>query len=251
MAGCALLAHFLLLKKRPRNGGTCALIIAAVTLLGSAQAGQPADDVVAYELTLKSPSGAVLPEVRLLDRPIIAAEVNRDLNALASGLACPKRTKYTVPLAYRSRASVTYAANDVLSVSVHAAYNCGGAYPTNDANVSMTYDLESGERVPFELLFADYRRDEARIVRVLLPALRAAGMIFSEQCAGVLTAENLSSYGFAYSLSRAGLTVQPNFPHAIEACSQGATVPFRHLRAFARADGVLARVAHAERRHAP
>jgi hypothetical protein len=152
-------------------------------------------------------------------------------------------TKHTAPLAYRSRASVTYAANDVLSVSVHVAYNCGGAYPTNDANASVTYDLRSGEQIPFEMLFADYRLDKARIVRVLLPALRATGMAVSEACSGVLTVKNLSDYGFAYSLSRAGLTVQPRFPHVIEACSQEATVPFRHLKAFARADGLLKRVA--------
>ena len=216
-------------------------------LLGSARASQSGNDTVTYELTARSPSGAVLPQVVLPDRPAVAAMVNRDLKAIASGLRCPKGTEHTNPLTYRSRASVTYAANDVLSVSVHAAYDCGGAYPTNDANASVTYDLRTGEQIPFEMLFADYRRDEVRIVRVLLPALRAAGMAVSEQCARVLTAGNLSGYGFAYSLSRAGLTVQPRFPHVIEACSQAVTVPFRHLAAFTRADGVLARVANAER----
>lgn len=245
MAGCALFTPFLPPNKRPRNGGTCAFIVAAVILLGSARAAQPADAAVTYELTSRSPSGAVLPQVRLPDRPTVAAKVNRDLKAVASGLMCPKRTEHTASLAYRSRASVMYAPDDVLSVSIHAAYDCGGAYPTNDANASVTYDLRSGERLPFEMLFADYGRDEARIVRALLPALRAVGMVASGQCATVLTAENLSAYGLAYSLSRAGLTVQPRFPHVIAACSQEATVPFRHLAAFARADGVLARVANA------
>lgn len=229
----------------------CALIVAASILLNFAQASRPGNDTVTYELTARSPSGAILPQVILPDRPAVAAEVNRDLKAVASGLRCLKGTKHTAPLAYRSRASVTYAANDVLSVSVHAAYDCGGAYPTNDANASVTYDLRSGERVPFEVLFTNYRRDEAHIVRALLPALRAAGMAASKACSGVLTAENLSSYGFAYALSRAGLTVQPRFPHVIEACSQESTVPFRRLEVFAWADGVLARVANAERRHAP
>lgn len=211
------------------------------------QAAQPAEDAVTYELSLRSPSGAVLPQVKLPERPAVMNRVNRDLEALASGLRCPKGTKHTAPLAYRSRAAVTYAADSVLSVFVHAAYNCGGAYPTADANVSVTYDLRTGEQVPFELLFAHYRRDEAHIVRALLPAVRAAGMKVSGGCAEVLTAENLSGYGFAYSLSRAGLTVQPRFPHVIAACSREATVPYRRLEAFAQADGVLVRVAERPR----
>ncbi len=127
--------------------------------------------------------------MKLPERPAVAARVNREIEALASELRCPEGTKHTAPLAYRSRAAVTYAADDVLSVSVHAAYDCG-AYPTDDANASVTYDLRTGEHVPFEMLFADYGRDEARIVRALLPALRKAGFAVSEACAEVLTSEN-------------------------------------------------------------
>jgi len=246
VVGCILLTCFLPTKKRGRRGGTYTFIVAALILLNFAQASQPGN-AVTYELSVRSLSGAVLPRVRLPDRQAVAVKVNQELEALASRFRCPKGTKYIGPLAYRSRASVTYAANDVLSVSIHAAYDCGGAYPTGDANLSVTYDLRTGERVPFEMLFADYGQDEARIVHALLPFLRASGMAVSEACAGVLTAQNLSSYGFAYSLSQAGLTVQPNFPHVIAACSQEVIVPYGRLKAFARADGVLARVANAER----
>lgn len=224
-----------------------AFIVAALILLNFAQASHPGNDAVAYELSLKSPSGAVLPRVRLPDRQAVAVMVNRELEALASRLRCSEDTKYMGPLSYRSQASVTYAANDVLSVSVHASYDCGGAYPTNNANASVTYDLRTGEQVPFERLFANHGRDEARIVRALLPALKAAGMAVSGQCAGVLTEENLATYGFAYSLSQAGLTVQPDFPHVIAACAREVSVPYGRLKAFARADGVLVRVAKAGR----
>ena len=247
MVGCILLTCFLPTKKRGRRGGTYAFIVAALILLNFAQASQPGNDAVTYELSLRSPSGAVLPRVRLPDRPAVAAKVNQELEALASELTCPNDTKHAAPPAYRSQASVTYAANDVLSVSVHASYDCGGAYPTNNANASVTYDLRTGEQVPFERLFANHGRDEARIVRALLPALKAAGMAVSGQCAGVLTEENLATYGLAYSLSQAGLTVQPDFPHVIAACSREVTVPYGRLEAFAQADGVLARVANAGR----
>ena len=247
MVGCILLTCCLPTKKRVRRGGPYAFIVAALILLNFAQASQPGNDAVAYELSLRSPSGAVLPRLRLPDRQAVAVKVNQELEALASGLRCPESTKHIGPRVYRSRASVTYAANDVLSVSIHVAYDCGGAYPTGDVNLSVTYDLRTGERVPFKMLFANYGRDEARIVRALLPALKAAGMAVSGQCAEVLTAENLSSYSFAYSLSRTGLTAQPNFPHAIEACSREVTVLFGHLEALARTNGVLARVANAGR----
>jgi hypothetical protein len=251
VVGCTLLTCFLPTKKRERRGGTYAFIIVALIFLNFAQASQPGNDAVTYELSLRSPSGAVLPRVRLPDRQAVAVKVNQELEALASRLRCLEGTKHLSPLAYRSRASVTYASNDVLSVSIHAAYDCGGAYPTGDANASVTYDLRTGKRVPFEMLFENYRRDEARIVRALLPALRAAGMAVSKACSRVLTAENLSTYGFAYSLSQVELTVQPDFPHVIAACSQEVTVPYGRLKAFVRADGVLARVTNAERRYVP
>lgn len=208
---------------------------------GGATAGGPVEVRTVRDTT----SGAELPRVTLSGRPDAERRVNADLDSLSASLTCEGATP--ADSSYTSRVSVEHAADDVLSVSVHASYYCGGAYPTNDANLSVTYDLTTGEPVPFAALFRDYEADQAAIVGVLQSTLSAAGTEGDggAGCPDVLSTESLASYGFAYTLSDAGLTVQPEFPHVIEACAVESLVPFESVRAFAADGGVLARVADA------
>ena len=191
-------------------------------------------------------TGAELPRVALAGRGEVEARVNTALDSLARSLRCDPETQAPGAPAstFETRTSVTHAADDVLSVSVHASYYCGGPYPTNDANLSVTYDLATGAAVPFEALFLDYDADRVAITGVLQTSLQPAASDM-EDCDDLFTAEALAATTFDYTISPAGLDVQPAFPHVIEACAVTATVPLASLRAFAPDGGVLARVADA------
>jgi hypothetical protein len=214
-------------------------------------------DKVETRLVRSPRSGALLPRLVRFHDPAIQDKVNRQLDSLADSLSCEDQgAAASSPTDFESTAKVTYAANDILSVSVHASFFCGGPYPTNDANLSVTYDLRTGSLVPFKGLFADYQRDAAEIVRVLFPekvaraeSWAAAGREESgESCddtPSLFSIDSLLETGFSYVLSPDGLVVQPNFPHVVEACAEMATVSYDKLRRFAAADGILARVAGA------
>lgn len=210
---------------------------------------------VEYRLVRNSRSNALLPRLIRFHNFAIQDKVNRQLDSLADSLFCEDQGASTsLPEYFESVAKVTYAADDILSVSVHASYYCGGPYPTNDSNLSVTYDLRTGSPVPFEGLFADYQRNAAEIVRALYPEKVARAENWAatgqeesgESCddaPSLFSIDSLLESGFSYVLAPDGLVVQPNFPHAAEACAETATVPYERLRRFAAPQGILTRVA--------
>ena len=189
-------------------------------------------------------TGVDLPRVAIAGRPEVEARVNASLDSL-SRVAPLRRRAGVGHVVRRRRTSVAHAADGVLSVSVHAQYDCGGPYPTNDANLSVTYDLETGETVPFPALFRDYAADRAAIAGVLETTLRLRAWPRTRSCADVLTRDALAGTEIAYTLTADGVAVQPVFPHATEACAVESTIPYGSLRAYARDGGALARVADA------
>jgi hypothetical protein len=211
-------------------------------------------------------SGALLPRLIRFHDPAIQETVNRQLDSLAGSLLCDTDPEDSPeiedspgsPGSFESIAKVTYAASDVLSVSVHSSYYCGGPYPTNDDNRSVTFDLKTGLIVPFEELFSDYERDAESIIRTLYPKHVARAEYLAatghdepgESCdddAFSFSIPNLLESGFSYALSSEGLIVQPDFPHVSEACAEEIIVQFDQVRRFAAPNGVLARVSDAKR----
>lgn len=212
---------------------------------------------VEYQLVRHPRSKVQLPRLSRFRNTAVQEKVNRELDSLAGSLLCEDRPVVDIPVYFKAATQVTYAADDVLSVSVHASYYCGGPYPTNDANLSVTYDLKTGSAVSFEELFTDYQRDAAEIVRALYPEriARAEKLVAAghtepgENCDDdpfIFSIDHLLESGFSYALSNDGLIVQPNFPHVIEACAEVLTVPFERILDFAASNGILARVANSE-----
>jgi hypothetical protein len=54
--------------------------------------------------------------------------------------------------------------------------------------------------------------------------------------------DRFESFSIAFNFSKAGLSVQPDWPHVMEACAERVTVPYAKLSRFAAPDGLLARV---------
>lgn len=187
-------------------------------------------------------SGVEMPRIRLPDRPEVEKRVNDQFDSLAASLTCFDVEMDGENAWYDTSTVVTYAANDVLSVQVVSSYYCGGAYPTNGADSSMTFDLRTGQAVGFRALFADYEGDGAAIARAYLKRLFPEDL---EDCEDVLTVEELDGHYFAYTVSPEGLRLQPAFPQAFAACGHRATLPFSGLRPFAAPGGILVRLADA------
>lgn len=226
-----------------------ALLAAAGCTDTSADPAAPATSAagsVQVRMVRDDSTGVELPRVTLAGRPEVEARVNAGLDSLAASMRCEvdEGGPSAADLSYEARTAVTHAADDVLSVSVHAAYECGGAYPTTDANMSVTYDLRTGEQVPFEALFRDYSADKTTVLGVLQSTLApaAAGGEAGDLCAELFTTEAMQRMTFQYALGDAGVLVQPDFPHVTAACAVESAIPYASLAPFAAEGGVLARV---------
>ncbi|HEX4955497.1 MAG TPA: hypothetical protein VF017_19060 [Thermoanaerobaculia bacterium] len=210
---------------------------------------------IEHQTALPQRDGALLPRLTGYRAPTIQQKVNLHLADLEASLACDTVEPPGESHSYESQVKVTYAANDVLSISVHSDYYCGGPHPENDENNSVTFDLETGLPVSFDQLFANYGRDAEAIVRELFPEriaraerLAAAGGEHKEDCDDpfIFSVLHLVASGFSYAISEEGLLVQPDFPFVMRACAEEVVVPFKRVHRFAAPGGILARVTAAE-----
>lgn len=213
----------------------------------SAQTTRTNDGGPAYRMTRVRRTRILFPKLTAFrDRAIMNA-VNRRIDELTGEFGCQGeggRNGY-----YRVRSRVEYTARDIFSIYASSEYYCGGAYPTNDNNVSLTFDMKTGKLVNFEDLFKNYDADRQEIVKTIFADLlargaRAAGSGKADEgdCAEVYQIDRFESSSFAFNFSKAGLSVQPDWPHVMEACAERVTVPYAKLARFAAPGGLLARV---------
>ena len=209
-------------------------------------------DGIGYRRVPIGKTGIQFPRLtRYRDQKILAV-VNREIDKLTGTMRCEDGGDYKV------KSAVTYAAKDIVSIYASASYYCGGPYPTNDANISMTFDLRTSRTVGFKDLFKDYEADKGDILRTIFSkqVARAESMarrpgkapepggenVACESEASIFSMESLQDSDFAFNFSKEGLQVQPEWPHAIEACAERVTAPFQALKRFAQPEGILARV---------
>ncbi|HEY0319883.1 MAG TPA: hypothetical protein VGC66_02825 [Pyrinomonadaceae bacterium] len=180
----------------------------------------------------------------------VMREVNRQIDTATKDFNCEgqggKGSYFTV------RSKVAYADNDIFSIYASASYYCNTAYPTNDANLSQTFDLKTGKLVAFEELFKNYEADRAEIMKIIFAReiarsekLAASGKPKEQSCEGdpdMYSLEHLEGSTYSFNFSRTGLQVQPQWAHVIEACANIVTVPYSKLQKFAAPGGLLSRV---------
>jgi hypothetical protein len=218
--------------------------------------GEPAhreivSDGIGYRKIAVGKTGVQFPILTRYRNPAIVDAVNREIDRLTSMMRCEEGGDYDV------KSFVTYAAKDIFSIYASASYYCGGPYPTNDSNMSVTFDLKTGKLIDFPSLFSNYEADKRAILKIIFSKqmARIESLVSrpeekkppreSEDCqddASLFSIENLENSDFAFNFSKEGLGVQPQWPHAIEACAEKVTVPFQALQQFARPNGILARV---------
>ena len=175
--------------------------------------------------------------------------VNAQIDEVTKEFGCPE--PHRKDDSYEVFSRVEYADQDIFSIYASANYYCGGPYPTNDANMSLTFDLRTGKKVEFAGLFKNYEVNKDAILRIIFASqlarterLLAAGKKSDENCEDdpeLFTLEVLRNSDYAYNFSEDGLVVQPRWPHVVQACAERVAVPYQQLEEFAAPNGILAR----------
>jgi hypothetical protein len=191
-------------------------------------------------------TGISFPYLTHFRDPKILARVNALIDKRTRDFGCDASCKTGY---FRVRSKVTYADGDVFSIYASASYDCCGPYPTNDSNISQSYDLRSGELVKFENLFDNYDKNKEEILKIIFASriaraekVQSSGKSADTDCDSLYALDNLGDSQFSYNLSKDYLQVQPDWPHAVEACSEIVSVPYSKLRKFQRPNGLLSRI---------
>lgn len=183
------------------------------------------------------------------DRKILQS-VNDQIQTATKDMQCDVNTPKDRSF-FEVKSKVDYTTNDIFSIYATASYFCASAYPTIDANTSMTFDLKSGKRISFAELFLNYEDNMKNILSVVFAAeiekankLLASKPANSDGCDSELSLNHILENGpyFQYNFTEQGLAVQPEWPHVIAACATRVIVPYANLKPFADPKGILARV---------
>jgi hypothetical protein len=98
----------------------------------------------------------------------IMTRINEQIEALTSTFGCEEEKSASGTETYfKVQSSVEYNKDRILSIYASATYYCDGPYPTNDSNLSLTFDVRSGEMIAFEQLFKDYESDMEPILETI------------------------------------------------------------------------------------
>lgn len=213
--------------------------------LALSQTGQ-ASGAIGYASVPVRRTGIRFPRLMRFRDQRVMREVNRQIDEFTKDFGCSGKDSY-----YKVRSKVAYAGKDIFSIYASAQYYCGGPYPTNDDNISQTFDLRTGKKVSFEELFNSYETNKREILKTIFATqvaraekAAASGKNTEDSCEGpdLYSLDNLEGSTFAYNFSSAGLQVQPSWPHVVEACAEIVTVPYSRLAGFAAPNGLLARM---------
>jgi hypothetical protein len=232
-----------------------AIMLCASTAPSTAEQREIISHGIGYRKMPVGNTGILFPQLTRHRNQSIVQMVHQQIDQLTKTMRCEDDGEEHT---YEVRSAVTYAAKDVFSIYASASYYCGGPYPTNDSNMSVTFDLKTGKVVNFQDLFRDYKTDKKGILRTIFLqqvtqaetlAARPGNVAERGDAEGscdndpdLFSLEHLGQSDFSFNVAKGGLQVQPQWPHAIEACAARVTVPFYALKKFARPDGILARV---------
>src|SRR5205085_12612825 len=103
------------------------------------------EDGIKFRMVLVRKKGIRFPRLTYYPDAAVKIDVNRQIDELTEEFGCSEgRPKKKENL--EVRAQVEYAARQIFSIYVSESFFCG-LYPTNDSNVSLTFDLKTGRQV--------------------------------------------------------------------------------------------------------
>lgn len=228
---------------------------ATVGLTEEAAKSRVGKSEIAFRM-VKERRGFQIPHLtKYHDRQIVAF-VNRQIDNQLAEVGCSDEP-WGEDKTLEVRSAVKLAAHDIFSVYMSASYFCG-AYPENNDDRSLTFDLRTGKAVSFEELFRDYVKERRTILATIFrrqveaAASRKEGTEtdsgscedYSSELYSLdhLAGDESSRSNFFFNFTAGGLEVEPDWPHVVEACAERVTVPYAQLRAFAAPGGLLERM---------
>ena len=171
---------------------------------------------------------------RLYDFPDkeVLKKVNTQIDESIKNLRC-----FNGEGSYSTTTEVTFSKANIFSIKAISSWYCGGAYPTDDENLSMTFDLKTGNQIGFSSLFTDYGKNEDAIISAALHSL-----VYGHECSSELSVERLARLHLNMYITEEGVIVQPSLPHAIAACSRAVRASLHRAREYIPRGGVLRRI---------
>ncbi len=240
----------MILRSRSLPIATIFLMVLPAVLLAAAPSGK---DKIGVKMVKVTANRIQVPHLSKYRDPLILKEVNRQIDEEMVQIGCAEPGEVDKTLEVRSAVKLT--ARDIFSIYISGSYFCG-AYPENDDDRSMTFDLRTGKRVSFEELFQDYERDKKAILSTIFAreVAEAEKHLEPEEPLQDSSCEDspwlyaliyLEESSYSFNFSKHGLEVQPSWAHVIEACQKRITVPYSKLRKFAAPGGLLERMQEA------
>ena len=201
---------------------------------------------------LKFPKIVNYPDKNIMDK------VNNSLKDELDNISCdenesrPDIKPYILSTWGDFNISVDYAKNYIFSIHQEGEDDCG-AYPSM-FSYSTVFDMKTGEDVPFEKLFKNYKRDKDKILSLVYEKdiaktdeenrqLDLTGRIISG-CDGVNSLETIADNLQDYEISTTtkSIIVHPFYPHAYYVCSPYEEISIDKLLPFIDKDSILNRL---------
>lgn len=193
-----------------------------------------------------------VPRLTRYRDPKVVTSVNQRIDASFRDLGCDPEPGQESDLQIES--SVKLASRDIFSVYIVGSYYCGGAHPTNEDFRSATFDLRTGKPAELEKLFRNYERDKRAILSAIFekqiaragknpaPPTAPDDQAGCEDAPELYALDALEESSYTFNFSPAGLEVQPEWGHAVQACEIRVTVPYGKLKPYAAPGGLLERM---------
>lgn len=203
----------------------------------------------------KEINGFAVPQVTGYRDAAVMDKVNYHLSEMAYAAGCDPEflARPDAPETYyEATFEVSHAEDDIFSVYVRASWFCGGPYPTNGDNQSVTFDMETGETVAFADLFNRYVRNRDAIAAIIFAEQteKYSGPDDGQSCNGMYALggggdyPNLFSFtdDLAYRIEGGDVLAEPTFPHVVAACAEEGRAPAARLSEFFAPGSLLSRL---------
>jgi hypothetical protein len=165
-----------------------------------------------YPRLVAFPDATVRAKVNAL---LVGAEAH-DRKDRSDCLSDLRNSKLQDPEPYNVSIDVTYVTSRYISMQIRRSYNCGGPYPNNGVPDPRTIDLATATDVNWKRIFKpgflEGDGQLAALYRKRYPSVHGK----DADCASAVNEQPLT---FSLHLDKKqGLVVEPDFPHAIQAC---------------------------------
>lgn len=219
-----------------------------VTPTASNQASAPKP--IEYQMVSATNPQSSYPLIKDYPDKAVMERVNKTLNEAFKDFGCDSETPKDKS-EWNVKISTDYAQNDIFSVNAGGSYWCGGPYPTNNYSSTFTFDMKTGEQITFEKLFKNYQKDKKQIINIIYgDVIAKTNDYVARHPVGDGNCENVNTFGslsdssqdYRLSTTTKAISVQPNYPHVIEACIEAVEVPVQKLLPFIDTNSILNRI---------